>query len=116
MAGSLKWFTYTTDAGDSFGVFADESNAELAGTGVDLGGQTSALYALPRNVQPRYARYQDASGTVVRKALICTQGGTPTTPIIDPSSGLSLNLVAIVGEKARILTGVDTGIIDGDAS
>jgi len=116
MAGSLKWFSYTTDVGDVFGVFADESNAELAGTGVDLTGQASALYALPRNVQPRFARYQDASGTIVRKALISVQGTAPTTPIIDPGSGASLDLTAIVGEKVRILTGVDTGIIDGDLS
>lgn len=116
MAGSLKWFSYTTDVGDQFGIFADESNAELAGTGVDLTGGASPLYALPRNVQPRFARYQDATGTIVRKAIISVQGTAPTTPIIDPSSGASLDLTAIVGEKVRILTGVDTGIIDGDLS
>lgn len=116
MAGSLKWFRYTTDEGDDFGVFADESNAELAGTGVDLTGGASTLYGLPRNVQPRYARYQDATGTIVRKALICVQGTNPTTPIIDPVSGASLEIVGIIGEKTRILTGVDTGIIDGDAT
>lgn len=116
MAGSLKWFSYTTDAGDDFAVFADESNAELAGTGVDLAGGASTRYALPRNVQPRYARYQDATGTIVRKALISVQGTNPTTPIVDPSSGASLDITAIVGEQVRIVTGVDTGIIDGDAS
>ena len=116
MAGSLKWLQYTTDVGDIFGIFADESNAELAGTAVDLTGGASALYALPRNVKPRYARYQDATGTIVRKAIICIQGTAPTTPIIDPSSGASLELTAIVGEKVRILTGIDSGIIDGDLS
>jgi len=116
MAGSLKWLRYTTDVGDDFGIFADESNAELAGTAVDLTGGASILYALPRNVKPRFARYQDATGTIVRKAIICVQGTAPTTPIVDPSSGASLDLTAIVGEKVRILTGVDSGIIDGDIS
>ena len=116
MAGSLKWLRYTTDVGDDFGIFADESNAELAGTAVDLTGGASILYALPRNVKPRFARYQDATGTIVRKAVICVQGTAPTTPIVDPSSGASLDLTAIVGEKVRILTGVDSGIIDGDIS
>ena len=116
MAGSLKWLRYTTDVGDDFGIFADESNAELAGTAVDLTGGASILYALPRNVKPRFARYQDATGTIVRKAIICVQGTAPTTPIVDPSSGASLDLTAIVGEKVRILTGVDSGILDGDIS
>ena len=116
MAGSLKWFSYTTDQGDNFAVFADESNAELAGASVDLTGGASTVYALPRNVTPRYARYQDATSTIVRKALISTAAGVPTTPIIDPVSGASLDLVAIVGEQIRIPTGLDTGIIDGDAT
>lgn len=114
MAGSMKWFSYTTNAGDAFAVFADESNAELAGGAVDLGGGASTLYALPRNVTPRYARYQDATRTITRNALLSTATSTPTTPIVDPSSGATLDLVAIVGEQVRIVTGVDTGIIDGN--
>ncbi len=116
MSGSQKWFSYTTNSGDNFAVFADESNAELAGASIDISGGASLVYALPRNVKPRYARYQDATGTIVRKALVSTVAGVPTTPIIDPVSGASLDLVAIVGEKTRIVTGADTGIIDGDAT
>lgn len=116
MAGSMKWFSYTTNVGDTFAVFADESNAELAGASVDITGGASTIYALPRNVEPRYARYQNAARTVTRNAIISTVGGTPSTPIIDPVSGESLDLVAIVGEKVRIVTGVDTGLIDGDAT
>lgn len=116
MTGSMKWFSYTTNAGDTFAAFADESNAELAGAAVDLTGGASTLYALPRNVKPRYARYQDVTRTITRNALISTAAGVPTTPIIDPSSGASLDLVAIVGEQVRVVTGVDTGIIDGDPS
>lgn len=116
MAGSMKWFTYITNVGDTFAVFADESNAELAGAATDLAGGASTLYALPRNVTPRYARYQDATRTITRNALISSPTGVPSTPIIDPVSGASLDLVSIVGEQTRIVSGVDTGIIDGDAS
>ena len=112
----MKWFSYTTDVGDNFAVFADESNAELVGTGIDLTGAASTLYGLPRNVTPRYARYGDATRTIVRKALISVQGTAPTTPITDPSSGASLELLAIVGEEVRVVSGVGTGIIDGDIS
>lgn len=116
MAGSLKWFSYTTDDGANFAILADESNAELAGTGVDLGGGTSALYGIPKTITPRYARYADATRTIVRKAIISVSGTNPTTPIIDPSSGASLELVAIVAESRRFASGVDTGITDGDVS
>lgn len=116
MVGSRKFFTYTTDAGDSFALSADESNVELAGGGIDLTGGASLLYELPRNVKPRYARYRSADGLVIRKAYLCTVGAVPTTPITDPSSGLSLDLSAIVAEQVTFPTGVDTGLIDGDAS
>lgn len=116
MAGSLKWLSYTTDAGDTFAVFADESNAELAGTAVDIAGGASTTYALPRNVKPRRAVYSDATRTIVRKAIISVAGTLPTTPIVDPSSGASLDFIYIEGERVRTVTGVDTGIIDGDAS
>lgn len=116
MVGSKKYFRYTTDAGDDFALLADESNTELAGGGVDLTGATSALYELPKNVKPRYGRYSSADGLVVRKCYSCTVGATLTTPIIDPSSGLSLELKAIVAEEIRFPSGTDTGLLDGDAS
>lgn len=116
MAGSLKWIQYTTDAGDAFALFADESNGEAAGTAVDVTGGTSTLYGIPSTVTPRYARYQDATGTIVRRAYISVNGTNPTTPINDPVSGASLDLVAIVAEQRRFVTGVDTGILDGDAT
>lgn len=116
MAGSMKWLSYTTNAGDTFAVFADESNAEAAGTAVDVTGGASTLYALPRNIKPRYARYSDATNTIVRKAIISLVAGVPTTPIIDALTGISLTLTGIVGEQQRVVRGDDTGLIDGDAS
>lgn len=116
MVGSRKYFSYTTDAGDVFALSADESNVELAGGGVDLTGGASTLYELPRNVKPRYARYRSADGLIVRKAYLSSAGAVPTTPIIDPSSGVSLDLSSIVAEEITFPTGVDTGLIDGDAS
>jgi hypothetical protein len=116
MVGSKKWFRYTTDEGDDFALLADESNTELAGGAVDLTGGASTLYGLPGNIRPRYGRYRSADGLVVRKCYSCTLGATLTTPIIDPSSGLSLELSAIVAEERTFATGTDTGLLDGDAS
>lgn len=116
MVGSKKYFRYTTDAGTDFALLADESNTELGGGGVDLTGGSSLLFELPKNVRPRHARYVSADGLVVRKAYGCTAGVTYTTPIIDPSSGLSLEIKAIYAEETRFPSGTDTGLIDGDAS
>lgn len=116
MVGSKKWFRYTTDAGDDYALQADESNTELAGGAVDLTGGASTLYTLPRNVKPRYGRYVSADGLIVRNCFSCTLAATLTTPIIDPSSGVSLELRAIVAESRTFPTGTDTGLIDGDAS
>lgn len=116
MAGSSKSFIYTTDAGDDFVVQRDESNTESAGGAVDLTGGASLLYGIPVNVEPRYARYRNAAGTITRNCVLCTADATPTTPIIDQVSGESLELVEIVGEKRTFYTGTDTGLIDGDAS
>lgn len=116
MVGSKKYFQYETNDGTLFALLADESNTELAGGGVDLVGGTSVLFTLPGNVQPRYGRYVSADGLTVRKAYICNTTLTLTTPIVDPSSGLSLELKQIVSESISFPTGTDTGLLDGDAS
>lgn len=117
MAGSIKYFEYTTDAGDSFALKADESNTELGGRGIDFGNASTIIYELPRNVKPRYALYRSPDGNVTRKAYICDVSATPAnTTIVDPVSGLTLNLVSINAEEIRIPVGLDTGLIDGDAS
>lgn len=116
MAGSLKYFKYTTDGGTDFAVLRDESNTELAGGAVDVTGGTSNLNVLPRNIKARYGRYVSADGLVVRNCVLCTATSTPTTPIVDPVSGLSLNLKAYVGERVTYVTGVDTALTDGDDS
>lgn len=116
MVGSKKWFRYTTDGGNDFGLLADESNTEAAGGAVDVTGGTSTLNALPKNIKPRYGRYVSADGLTVRIAYFCTAAATPTTPIIDASSGLSLNLKKYYAEEVSYITGDDTGLLDGDAS
>lgn len=116
MAGSMKFFEYTTDSGDTFALFADESNVELAGGAVDLGSGSIIQYELPRNVKPRYARFRSADGLVTRKCYLCTTGSAINDPITDPVSGLSLSLVAVVSEQTTFPSGIDTGLLDGDAT
>lgn len=123
MAGSIKWFVYTTDNGDDFALEADESNVEALAAGTqdypDTG--TPPQYAVPRNVTPRYAVYQSPSGLRKIKIPVITQtiynalNGTAT--IQDPlDSTVTLRLSYKRPEVITLPKGPDTGQIDGDAT
>jgi hypothetical protein len=122
MAGSLKWFVYTTDAGTDFAINLDESNTEqVNGATQDYVAGIAIQYSLPRNVTPRYAVYSTADRTRTIKCVALTQtiyGGiiTNKTSITDPIGGQqTLNLVRLVPEKIRRLpVAFDTGLDDGD--
>lgn len=128
MAGSRKWFVYTTDDGSDFAIQLDESNTEAVNggtqdypdTGVDI------LYSLPKNITPRYFEYANLAGTRRIKCVALTKtiydavvsGTTPVGSIDDPiTSGATLYLTAGKGEQFRYRPrGQDTGLTDGDAT
>jgi hypothetical protein len=124
MAGSLKWFEYTTDSGDSFGLYMDESNGEAVGN-TDFAPLESddVIYAIPRNVQPRSALYRSIDGKVSRRiavtdpaATIATLPNAITVAAIDGNPAYQLNLQSFRGEEIKRITGFDSGQDDGDAS
>lgn len=122
MAGSKKWFVYTTDIGEDFAILLDESNTEaVMGSVQDYLNDASIRNAVPRNIKPRYAVYTNASGT---RRVTCTvlnqtfynglKAGTPT--ISDPSGQGTLTLRQLQPEKITLPYGIDTGLDDGDAT
>jgi len=121
MAGSNKWFVYTTDTGADYALKLDESNTEAVnGSTQDFLNDSELVYALPRNVKPRYAVYENAAGTRQIKCVALTQtiynGITANVATItDPIAGTgSLALVRIRPEVVTLPFGKDTGITDGD--
>lgn len=123
MAGSLKWFEYTTDNGDIFALQADEGNTEaINGASGDWTSASSGIYAVPRNIRIREATYQSADGArsiTVYPLTVATYASLPTsTPTItDPlNSAVTLQLVRRRAENIRLPRPDDTGITDGDAS
>lgn len=122
MAGSLKWFIYTTDSGTSFALKADESNVEAVNGGIqDFLNDSTVQFALPRNVTPRYALYTNADGSRSIKCPVLTTtiyAAVPTTvlSITDPIGGGTLTLKRVRPELISLPFGNDTGLNDGDAT
>lgn len=124
MAGSIKWFIYTDDAGSDWAIKRDESNTEAVnGSTQDLIDGANVPNAVPRNIVPRYVVYSNAARTRTIKVTVLTSaifsgvinGGVPT--IADPIAGTgTLGLVSIVGEKRNFPIPLDTGLDDGDAT
>ena len=121
MAGSLKWFVYTDDAGTDWAIFRDESNTENVNAGTqDFPNNGTIINAVPKNLQPRYVRFRNAEGTVARNIVALTvtiyNALAAGSTITDQVSGETLLLTEKVGERRRIPIGPDTGLTDGDAT
>lgn len=121
MAGSIKWFIYTTDDGDDFAVKLDESNTEQINAGTqDYVAGAGVNYALPRNVKPRNLVYESTDGAVRRRLVALTptifNGVAAGNSYTDPVSGVVVNLVQKNGERISLPRADDTGLQDGDPS
>ena len=123
MAGSKKWFVYTTDFGSDFAILLDESNTEAVNAGTqDFPDDGPLVDALPRNIRPRRAVYANAAGTRVISCVCLTQAiytgvVDNASSITDPIAGTgSLSLIRLEPEKRRLPRGQDTGLTDGDAT
>lgn len=123
MAGSRKWFVYTTDAGTLYGLNLDESNTEALNAGNNDVPNTGVTVteALPRNIKPRRVFYKSPDGkrTISCVALtpavyVNAEAGQPTIP--DPLSSGTLNVYSKSPEKITVIRGLDSGITDGDDS
>ena len=119
MAGSNKWFIYTTNTGKDFGIRLDESNTEaINGGDGDAGEPPSTNEALPRNIKPRTLVYKSPDGFTVRRCVALTQAAFAAAPgtIPGPTAGSTLTLKQYIGESATAVFGFDTGLQDGDAT
>jgi len=124
MAGSKKYFVYTTDAGDDYALLADESNTEAVNAGTqDYADGVEIIYELPRNIRPRFAEYANAAKTRKIRCYALTTtiyGGivTGAPTITDPIAGTgTLSLVRLQPEQIkRLPIAIDTGLTDGDAT
>jgi hypothetical protein len=124
MAGSKKYFVYTTDAGEDFALLSDESNTEAVNAGTqDYADGVVITYEIPKNLRPRFAEYVNAAGTRRIRCYALTQAvynGIPigANTIPDPIAGVgTLALRRLEPERLkRLPIALDTGLNDGDAT
>ncbi|HJZ06430.1 MAG TPA: hypothetical protein VJ327_11370 [Patescibacteria group bacterium] len=119
MAGSLKWFVYTTDDGGVYGLFGDESNIEAINSGGDYTGTPALTEAVPRNITPRRAVYGSVDGSRTITIPVLTSArllelSTDVPTIADPLSSATLVLLRVRPEVRRLPIPNDTGLDDGD--
>lgn len=122
MAGSIKWFIYTADAGGDFAIKLDESNTETVNGAVqDFPAVPPTTNAVPRNIRPRKLTYRSLDGLVTRTVVALTPAifagaaaGVPS--FVDPVSGSTVVLYRLDGESRTLPFGADTGQTDGDAT
>jgi len=125
VAGSIKWFVYTTDGGTDYAIKLDESNTEAVnGSTQDFVANLAITDALPRNIKPRCIYYTNTARTRRIRCVALTPtiyqgaitGGVNTIP--DPIAGGAavLGLIQARGEVKTLPVPFDTGLDDGDAS
>lgn len=116
MAGSLKWFKYTTDFGDTFGILMDESNGEAVGNSDYEPADGVIRFAVPRNVDVRVATYRSLDGRQQLRIPVCDPAATIVTlPGVVVNNTVNYTLTQFVGERYNpIPFPGDTGLTDGD--
>jgi hypothetical protein len=123
MAGSLKYFKYTTNGGTDYALRMDESNGEAVGN-TDLVAGDLPIAALPRNIKPRYALYRSSDGLHTRKIAITANNvdledlaaSFQIPPTTVGGTAVTVLRQSLVGEVQRPVTDIDTAQTDGDAT
>lgn len=120
MAGSIKFFKYTTNGGTEFAIKMDESNGVAVGN-TDLVDADLPILELPRSIIPRYVLYRSADNLTTRKIPVTANNVdlaalpatiTVASPIV-AGAGIVLNRQSLVGEIQKPVIAVDTGQTDG---
>lgn len=127
--GSRKWLKYDTDDGSQWAMFGDESNIENivvtdANVDIAIADVDDRKWAVPQNVEPRFATFQSTTTVAKRKIRIPTPAIYQALAANDTAialrtfseDGETFQLQSLTPERIRpIVTDADTGLNDGDA-
>jgi hypothetical protein len=122
MAGSKRAFAYTTDAGSTVAVVADESNVEAVNGALAVAPLAGSILSVDAE-ECRYARYVNVALGVVRLVIVVSNAALAVLPAIlnfwvqtggTTGSVQPFALAATRGETFRRYAGGDSGLTDGD--
>lgn len=113
MSGSIRWFNYVSDNGQTYALQADKSNVAAINASGGSAPGTLPNIAVPRNIRPRYALFSDTTGTIRRKVPVLTPTDlaalTATTSFVPTGETATVTITAIRGEKINLPKLADTG-------
>jgi hypothetical protein len=117
MASSRKWYVYTDDKSNEWGVELDEDTGGLQGLGFTAISSATDLDTLPRGITMRSINAVQTSGSgagfryrkfPVGEDSATLFAGTSNTFTIN---GLNYTVTSVRGEKARKPYGENTGLV-----
>lgn len=117
MAGSRRWYKYTTDAGAVYGVELDEDKAGVAGAGFTPVTDADNLTTLPQGTEMRGVNATQTSGNgagFVNTFQPCaTQTATLYVGTVKTftRNGLNYSVSSTRGETTRRPKALNTGLV-----
>jgi hypothetical protein len=125
MAGSIKWFNYTSDAGVNYAIQNDESKAEAVAApgGVCLGALVAGTVPVPRRLAYRYVNAFDTTNPTRRARFkigtLAVYNAITSATIIteaagDGTTGGTWRVTSKRGEQTDLPFSGDSGLLDGD--
>ena len=125
MAGSKRFFLYTSDDGEKYKIERDESNTETVNASSDQedGIPPAGTPTLPAGYETRYALlYNVANPQIKRRVSILSQtvfgnltGGTDYSLAVVGATASNFRISSLIGERRTRLTNADTAQNDGDS-
>lgn len=112
MAGSIRWFQYTTDGGVNYAIRGDKTNIQAVNPSAAGNPANLPTGSVPSNVKPRYALFSDVTGLIKRRVPILTATDlaalTPTTNFTPSGESVPVTLTSVRGEKLTLPRLIDT--------
>ena len=113
MAGSVRYYNYISDNGQTYAILADKSNIAAVNASGAAAPGTLPTVTVPRNIRPRYALYADPTGLIRRKVPLLTPADvtalTAASSFVPQGETATVTLTAIRGEKINLPKLADTG-------
>lgn len=113
MAGSVRYYNYVSDNGQTYAILADKSNVAAVNPSGAAAPGTLPTTTVPRNIRPRYALFSDPTGLIRRRVPLLTPADvaalTATTSFVPQGETATVTITAIRGEKVDLPKLADTG-------